>query len=108
MARSTITPEERVRLGREAARLAQRALDARGGLPLSRRYGTPAGLAQARRIARGEPVDAARTRAFLARFRPAYQLAMRSKRRSPRTSKVVGAYMLWGGEPAYRYLAKRV
>ena len=62
-------PANRVRLGREAARLAQRALDARGGLPPSRRYGTPAGLAQARRIARGEPVDAARTRAFLARFR---------------------------------------
>ena len=97
-------PANRVRLGREAARLAQRALDARGRLPPSRRYGTTAGLAQARRIARDEPVDAARTRAFLARFRPIYLREYRKGHRSPETSKAIGAWWLWGGSPAWSKL----
>jgi len=98
----------RVRLPKEARRLARSALKVRAELPPSRRYGTPAGVGMAAAIARGDTVDAARVYGFLSRFRPAYQLAVRSKRRSPRTSKVVGAYMLWGGEPAYRYLSERV
>ncbi len=97
-------PADRVRLGREAARLAQRALDVRGGLPASRRYDTPAGLAQARRIARGEAVDASRTRAFLARSRPIYLREYRKGHRSPETSKAIGAWWLWGGSPAWAKL----
>lgn len=98
----------RVRLPKEARRLARSALKVRAELPPSRRYGTPSGVGMAVAISRGDTVDAQRVFGFLSRFRPAYQLALKQKRKSPRTSKVVGAYMLWGGEPAYRYLAGRL
>jgi len=49
-------------------------------------------------------VDAARTRAFLARFRPIYLREYRKGHRTPDTSKAIGAWWLWGGSPAWAKL----
>jgi len=92
---------ETVRLGRAAAKKAKKALEIRASLPVSQRFGTPAGLAQARKIAKNEPIDPVRTSAFLRRFRPIYLKAYRSGHRSPKTSKAIGAWDLWGGTPAH-------
>ena len=98
----------KVRLPKEARRLARAALRVRPQLPPSRRYGTPIGLGIAAAIGRGDAVDGARVLSFLQRARPAYQLALKKGTRSPRTSRAVGAYYLWGGEPARRYLERLI
>jgi len=91
----------RIRLGREAAKKAAEALKIRASLPKSRKFGTPAGIRQARRIAKNEPVDLERTRSFLRRFRPIYLAAYRAGHRTPANSKAIGAWDLWGGNPAF-------
>ena len=95
-----------MRLGARAARKAREALKIRQGLPASKRYGTPAGLAQARKIAQNQPIDPVRTAGFLRRFRPIYLAAYRDGHRSPRTSKAIGAWDLWGGSPAWEKIGR--
>lgn len=95
-----------IRLGTQAARKAREALKIRKGLPASKQYGTPAGLAQARRIAKNQPIDPIRTASFLRRFRPIYLKAYRNGHRSPETSKAIGAWDLWGGSPAWEKIGR--
>lgn len=95
----------RVVLPQQAAKAAERALKIRKTLPASRQYGTPAGLSQARKIAASREVDAARTWSFLSRAQPA-SVAARIAGKTARESKAIGAYDLWGGAAAYRYLRR--
>ena len=95
----------RVVLGKGAANAAARALRVRKTLPPSRQYGTAVGLSQARKISQGKPIDAKRTYSFLSRAYPAYRDAVR-RGLSPETSKAIGAFLLWGGMPAYNQLSR--
>lgn len=97
----------RVILPKTAAAAAARALRVRKTLPPSRQYGTAVGLSQARKISRGQPIDAKRTYSFLSRAYPAYRDAMR-RGLGPETSKAIGAFLLWGGMPAYNSLSRRL
>ena len=98
----------RVRPPKEARRLARSSLRARLGLPPDLKYSTRAGLYVAKRISTGETVDGDAVYRFLVRWEPAYQRELRAGRKSPRTSKVVGAYYLWGGPPMLAYLRRKM
>ena len=97
----------RVKLPAAARRLARSALKVRADLRPDDKFGTEAGVYTARRIAASETVDGDRVLAFLERWRQAYQRELRRGRSSPRSSKTVGAYFLWGGNPALVFLRRK-
>jgi hypothetical protein len=96
-------------LSEDAAAVAQAALKIRMALPKSRRaglkpheakaQGITSGVEQAQRIAERRPVDVGQVRRFFARFRGQYLQAV-AKGLGPEDSKVIQAWMLWGGDPA--------
>ncbi len=96
----------RVKLPAAARRLARSALEVRTELHPDLKFGTETGVYVARRIAASETVDGDRVLGFLERWRPAYQSELRAGRSSPRKSKTVGAYFLWGGAPALAHLRR--
>ena len=96
---------------KSAQRRAARALEIRADLPPSRRAGLSpgraralgirSGVSQARRIARGAPVEVAPVRAFFSRFAGMVERA-RAQGLDARTSRAVLAWDLWGGDPMAR------
>ena len=98
----------RVRPPKEARRLARSALRTRADLPKSEKFSTPAGLYAGKRISTGETVDGDAVYRFLTRWEAAYQRELRAGRKSPRSSKIVGAYYLWGGPPMLAYLRRKM
>lgn len=96
----------RVKLPASARKLARAALRVRADLRPSDKFGTDAGVYTARRIAASETVDGDRVLAFLERWNAAYMRELREGRSSPRSSKTVGAYFLWGGNAARAYLKR--
>ena len=97
----------RVKLPAAARRLARSALKVRADLRPDDKFGTEAGVYTARRIAASETVDGDRVLAFLERWRQAYQRELQRGRSSPRSSKTVGAFFLWGGYPALVFLRRK-
>ena len=100
-------------------RAAQRGLDARAAAPRSRKggldrgeaakTGITSGVEQARRIVRGEWMDAPQMYRFFARFRGTYERAIArdpSVLDHPERSKIVQAWLLWGGDPGYREVVR--
>jgi len=100
-------------------REAQRGLDARAAAPRSRKggldrgqaaaAGITSGVEQAKRIVRGEWMDAPQMYRFFARFKGTYERAVAqdpSVLDHPERSKIVQAWLLWGGDPGYREVVR--
>jgi len=90
--------------------VAQRALDVRRELPMSKRAGTSVGVARARDIANGKDLSIdtlKRMKSFLARLGGNYKKA-RSQGKTIKDGGVILAYALWGGEGAIAWVDKEL
>lgn len=100
-----------------AQRIAARMLEDRETLPISKRGGLEAdqalalgitsGVSQARRIASNKKVDAYQVLRFFKRFENRFLEAL-ADGKNWRTSKVIQAWELWGGDPMFAHVSRLV
>lgn len=89
---------------------AKKALETRESLPMSRRAGTPVGIARANQLANGVNLSLntlKRMRSYLERAEPAYRDA-KAQGKSMEESKAIQAYYLWGGPRALAWVNAQI
>lgn len=85
---------------------AKKALEIREQLPASRKYGTLVGLARANQLINKENLSKqtlVRMRSYLLRARNNYTRAV-EQGLTAENSKAIGAYLLWGGPRALKWV----
>jgi len=90
---------------KKARKAARRALDVL--FSRENKFGTPAGVAMAMSISAGRRVDCRKVLQFFPRWESRYRAA-KKQGHDARTSAVVGAWELWGGDAARKFAAQRV
>lgn len=97
---------------------AARALELRKQLPKSKRagltraeakaQGVTSGIEQARKIAKGQRVDAGQVARFFGRFRGDYEKAKAAGKTAAKDGRIMLAWELWGGEPMRKAVSTKL